>query len=116
MARITLNGGDYEIPPLSIEALEEVAPSIDALIAVDMTALRATNKIADMIEPAKLSLAILGVGLRQIDPTWNDAAIRRAVKFTDLPAVNACVNALLVESGLLAGNVQAPKLAEDPPA
>lgn len=105
MAKITLDGRDFDIAPYKLGSLRKAAPIIDRINAAagSLTTMEGTAQAtADLVE-------VLSIGLMKIDPTLTPEALDDIVGFDDLLALRDTFTAILRESGLApSGESKAP--------
>lgn len=108
MAKLTLDGHEYEIAPYKLGSLRKAAPTIDRINAEnkaagghERTMTQMAGSMADLVE-------VLSIGLVKIDPALTPEAVEEMVDFGDLPALLECFTGVMAESGLALGEAAAP--------
>lgn len=104
MAKITLDGREFDIARYKLGALRQVAPIVDRINA----AMTEVKTMEGLTRSATDLAAVLSVGLVKIDPDLTPEGLDDIVGFEDLPNMLACFTELMTESGLEKGEVSAP--------
>lgn len=110
MAKLIIGGQTYDIAPYKLGAMRKAAPHIDR---VNATA-GALTSIEGVIESVGELLAVLSIGLVKIDPALTPEHLEEEIfGLGDAPAVREAFQAVLLESGMLAGEATAPATAPE---
>lgn len=108
MARVTIAGRAFDLAPYKLAQLKAAAAFIDRINATQ----GALTSVEGMAASASDFLGVLAVGLVRIDPSLTLPALEEMVGLADIPALRDGFMAVLVESGMIAGEAEAPAPAE----
>jgi hypothetical protein len=106
MAKLTIDGRDYDIAPYKLNQMRKAAPFIDKINATA----GAMNTMEGMYESAADLIEVLAIGVSKIDPAMTAEAIGDALSGSveELKALQVTFKDLLLESGLTPGEAKAP--------
>jgi hypothetical protein len=104
MAKITLDGREFDIAPYKLGSLRKAAPIIDRINAT----MAKLDSMEGMAQSASDLAAVLSIGLVKIDPALTPEGLDDLVGFDDLPAMLACFTEIMEQSGLTQGEATAP--------
>jgi hypothetical protein len=108
MARVIIAGRGFDLAPYKLAQLKAAAPFIDRINATQ----GALTSVEGMAASASDFLGVLAVGLMRIDPSLTLEALEEMVGLADIPSLRDGFMAVLVESGMIAGEIEAPAPAE----
>jgi hypothetical protein len=108
MARIAIGGRDFDVAPYKLAQLRQAAPYIDRINATA----GALTTVEGMTASACDFLGVLSIGLMRIDPALTLDALEDMVGLSDIASLRDGFMAVLVESGMIAGEAEVPVPAD----